>query len=390
MNAFTKKQMQYLNDRMREVKETAGSCGTTRELLIAIYRESLPDKSEKQAALMADETIGGGTGFYEDLDAARKDRDGFIDRKLEELTAGQSLVQRCNTLQQIQSVLLAMNLDSMGDLLRGEVRKEDIPLRPEQSIPEEMATEELAEELAASVRTALNHSAFLFHTMPQQADILDQIAQDGPELVLDMGMEELDYLAVLSMLAYTSVKSGEFPEISEDVTMRQISTMICAVREQEKAAVAAEEEGWVESVLTEALELIGLVGIINLGFSAVMVGSVLVGVVSPAPLAVLSSCLLAYCCTRALMKGYEWWKTDCRKAAGVIIKSTRVVAAGLRKLYAFIKEHMLPACAAAARSVWERIRAGVGSKEAGTYTDAEQTDIYEDGFEKRTKPVPAT
>lgn len=387
MYSISQENFELLDRQLQEIKEKMAEGKSTREVLAAIYQEQLPEKSDKQAKLMADEVIDSVTGFYQDLYAARENREVFIEEKLSQLTGGQDLVQRCNTLLRLQQALASINMEAVRSAMKGE-EQTGLPSAPEvRTVTEEEATSELEAELATQVKALLDGSLFLAPLLPETTEFLSQLADGDTEMLLDAGSGRLDYLATISMLAYINIKSGVFPEIPEETTLHEVATMVCAAYESNKAAAQAAEEGWVETALAAVLELIGLVAAIRMAGGIIAIG---LGIILLTPVTVVGmvcTAFLTYCGVRAVVKGYQWWAKDTETAAAGVVKSGRVVVSGLRTLFGFVKDRLLPACAEKVRGALN----GLLGRFAASETDAaaqEEEDIYEDGFEKQHRTVP--
>lgn len=387
MYTISQENLELLDRQLQEIREQTAGGKSTREVLAAIYQEHLPEKSDKQANLMADEVIDSVTGFYQDLYAARENREAFLEEKLSQLTDGQDPVQRCNTLLRLQRALAAINLETVRSAMKGE-EQSGPPNAPEvRTVTEAEATPELEAELTAEIKALLDGSLFLAPLLPETTELLSQLADGDAEMLLDAGSGRLDYLAAISMLAYINIKSGAFPEIPEDTTLHEVATIVCAACESSKAAAQAAEEGWVEAVLAGVLELIGLVAAFRLAANIVTLGLVTILLTPVSVVGAVCTAFLTYCGVRAVVKGYQWWAKDAEAVAAGAVGACRVVFSGLRTLFGFVKERLLPACAEKVRGALNGLLGRFAASETDEAVDEEE-DIYEDGFEKQRHTVP--
>lgn len=330
----SRKTFEALDKQLEEIKAKLGEDLSTRELLMAIYRENLPDKNDNQAMAMADEAIQGVTTFYRELDEAMEDKNAYIDAKLREALQGQGLQQRCETLVKYANLLRQIHLENVPEEEQDEKEREQIQL------PDEV-TDAVEAELMALVKSLMANYTFLSPLTPEGQDIFSAVTENGDlDMLVDAGQDRIDYLAAISMLAYVNMKSGNIPGAPEEITMRQVAAVTCATAETVKAAVKVEE-GWAEAVLSQVLGAIGVVTAAIL--AGTVVSSAVAVVFSPVGfIATVCSIFLGYCGVKALMKGAEWWQEDCTTLSSYLIKAGRVVKAGLKSLFTFTKEKILP------------------------------------------------
>ena len=125
----SRKTFEALDKQLEEIKAKRGEGLSTREFLMEIYRENLPDKNDNQAMAMADEAIQGVTTFYRELDEAMEDKNAYIDAKLREALQGQGLRERCETLVKYANLLRQIHLENVPEEEKDGKEPEDLLLK---------------------------------------------------------------------------------------------------------------------------------------------------------------------------------------------------------------------------------------------------------------------
>ncbi len=382
----SRKTFEALDKQLEEIKAKRGEGLSTREFLMEIYRENLPDKNDNQAMAMADEAIQGVTAFYRELDEAMEDKDAYIDSKLREALQGQGLRERCETLVKYANLLRQIHLENVPEEEKDGKEPEEIKL------PDEV-TDAVEAELTALVKSLMASYTFLSPLTPEGQDIFSAVTEDGDlDMLVDAGQDRINYLAAISMLAYVNMKAGNIPGAPGEITMRQVTAVTCATAETVKAA-AKVEEGWAEAMLSQVLGAIGVVTAAMLAGN--VAASAMAVVFSPVGLiTTVCSVFLGYCGVKALIKGAEWWQEDCTTLSGYIVKAGRVVKAGLKSLFTFAREKVVPRAWAMTKQGVSKllshfIRSEVGNAGPDSSSAKEEEEEDVDEMEKTVVTDPA-
>ena len=212
------------------LKDLAGE-QDIRDILAKIYTERMKGKSWKQGQAAADAILKGINKFEEDYQEAWKDPDSYIERFQEEMDAGKSCVERCNYWIKMSAALSAATIITCeGDSEREQMIREIESLE----IPEEMATPEREQELRIQVMEAVKNSGIVLESLEAQVNVLQEMAakQANAGILINIECKETEYRAVLAMLVYTTMFSGETENIPVEIMPEQVAENVCAKMEQ--------------------------------------------------------------------------------------------------------------------------------------------------------------
>lgn len=346
MATFTHEQNQELMTQAKRVMSGISEGQTTRDILADLYVQNLEDKTIQQGQVMADVILDAVKGFDADYQEAKEDLDGYIKKFQAKVDEGKSCVERCNYWLQLAAVVTAASeAMSQGPADRQALLQEIENL----SVSEEEANEALEKELREKAREVLKNSGILLTGLMTQENALQQMenANEAAGLLIDLGNEEIEYRAIIAMLAYTQVKTGKMENIPVDMTASQIATLVCTQVEQERILEAVGNGSIAIDVAVALLQILGTVvltiaaisviptAVVGAGAFFWLVGGALLGI----PAMLVSIALIA----KAFDYATNAWEEESVKIVKAISVPVKWVLRGIRVLVEYVKENVLPA-----------------------------------------------
>lgn len=345
MATFTQKQNQELMAQAKQVMSGISEGKTTRDILANLYVQNLEDKTIQQGQVMADVILDAVKGFDADYQEAKEDLDGYIKKFQAKVDEGKSCVERCNYWLQLAAVVTAASeAMSQGPADRQTLLQETESL----SVSKEEANEALEKELREKAREALKNSGILLTGLMTQENALQQMenANEAAGLLIDLGNEEIEYRAIIAMLAYTQVKTGKMENIPVDMTASQIAALVCAQVEQERILEGVGNGSIAIDLATALLQILGTVVLTIAAITVIpavtvgagtffwLVGGALLGI----PAMLISIAFIA----KAFDYAMNAWDEESIKIVKAVSIPVKWVLRGIRILVEYVKENVLP------------------------------------------------
>lgn len=352
MKKLTKKQMESLKAQASEIQEQISGGKSTREILAQIYVDNLDEKTMPQGLLMADAVLDNVKRFDEDYQEAQRDLDRYLCRFQDRVDDGETCAERCTYWLKFAAAVSAATADLGGE---GADRGKTLEEIEAMAVPEEEATPAREEELKEQAREAIRNSGLLMGALTQQADALEEMASadEAAELLIDLGKCEIEYRAIVAMLAYTHIKTGEYGNLPAEMTARQVTAMACAAVEQEKILAAVGKGTLAERAAAWLLSALGIVVLTSLALKAVhFVGFLLLFGIEFIPL------FLVIVAGMSLFIASVWtkWPKVSRETVRVVKNGVAAVVAGLRRMAQFVARRVIPAIAERAKGILHSAR----------------------------------
>lgn len=274
---LTNVQIEETRQQAEEIIKNIDGGMDIRDVLANIYVSSFAEKSMMQGLIMADTVLESIQKFEADYSNAKANPDAFIDEKLRILAGEKSLYERCELWLKMTNVITkSVNLIENSDEAEFDVGNMD-----KNSINPQDATEEYEASLYNNLVEALKGSGILLSTMLKNIDGLNEIenSEETVKLLVDIGIKEIDLRAIMSMLIYSKIKNNQIKNIPVDMTLDQVTTIVCVQTETINIMEALEEGTISEKIAEFILSVLGMIAIATivvffavLGFTVLAIG----------------------------------------------------------------------------------------------------------------------
>ena len=260
-NLLTNVQIEETRQQAEEIIKNIDNGMNIRDTLANIYVSSFAEKSMMQGYIMADTVLESIQNFETDYSNAKTNPDAFIDEKLRILAGEKSLCERCELWLKMTNVITqSVNLIENSDKAGFDVENMDnISINPQD------ATEEYEASLYNSLVEAIKGSGILLSTMLKNIDGLSEIenSEETVKLLVDIGIKEIDLRAIMSMLIYSKIKNNQIKNIPVDMTLEQVTTIVCVQTETINIMEALEEGTISEKIAEFLLSALGMIAILS-------------------------------------------------------------------------------------------------------------------------------
>ena len=260
MMTLTKEQNQFLAEQASKVLKQYENGLGVREIMANIYAENLPEKTFRQGEIMADMVLENVKRFDTSYKEAQEDVEHFIDVFQDKVDEGKTCRERCEFWLHFGTAVTEATIAMNG---AGDKVNEDSKKMPRQQVSIENVSEDLADELRIKAKDAILNSGIMLSALLEQADKLDRFssAEEASDLLIDLGATEFEYRAVVAMLAYVNIKNGQFevPEEIKEMTIGQITTLVCAEIEQARIMKAVNDGKMAVDFASNTLLILGVV-----------------------------------------------------------------------------------------------------------------------------------
>lgn len=356
-NTFTKEQQDAIMNQAKEVLNEICEDKTSRDIMAQIYVRNLPDKSIQQGLIMADAAIESIMNFDRDYAEAQKNYDGFIEKFQNKIDENKTCAECCTYWVQFSAAIAAFNTMKNGEASE-KSRQQILQEIREMTVSEEEATPELEEQLKNTAKEAIQNSGIMLFAIYENSAELEHFADtnDTAELLIDLGSEEIDYRAIMTMIAYTKIKNGEFEGVPVDMPIDQVATLVCAQVEQIKIMEALENGSMTVGLAEGLLELIGVIVLLQISVAAAVFGMEVIFSVFSTVLAIPACMMLLFALFRWAKKAIDQWEEDSKN---VVIKSAVVIKSvvkGIRAFVKFAKENIIPAVLEKGKEIFDRVK----------------------------------
>lgn len=352
---FTNEQSNVLKKEAAELLGGIAEGKNVRDLMAQIYVEKLDEKTIQQGELMADKILRCVKDFDAGYQEAQENLDHFVEKFQAKMDEGKSCVDRCNYWLKLGTVISSAAA-AMG---RDGVDREQM-IRDAESlfISEEDATPQREEELREQAAQAIKNSGILLGTLVEQVQALEELdsAEEAIGLLIDMSGRELEYRAVVSMLAYTMSKNGELEGVPVDMTASQVTALVCAELEQARIVKAVGDGELAVDVATVLLSILGSVLLIYIAIP-VFVFTTQAILDLFVPIFAIPLCIMTVAgLTRLFNAGIDMWLEDSKSIARFAVAAMRTVVKGMKAVAEFSAERVLPKVVETAAGVLAKLK----------------------------------
>lgn len=250
---------------------------SARDRMISAYVTHLPDKEESQGEMMVERIYMGIDSFYEALAQAEENPETWVEESLTRTVAGKTTAEACEAFYD-----MAREYAQAIKEIIPEYDVEEFMQRLERIyVPGQAADESCEEELKKALKELILHNSALMQKLTQSMiEYASESMGDtqGAEYEYEEDKER-DLLAVTTMAAYIAAKEGKLDEVPSEVTLDELTIMVCAMYESSKTVQAAEEGSIAWKIARFTLEVIGIVAMTRLVIVAAEIGFKVIAIV---------------------------------------------------------------------------------------------------------------
>lgn len=376
MKKFSNDQINRLMEETKEIMNGAAEGKSTREIMAELYVEKLEDKTMEQGLAIADKILESVHSFDTSYMQAREDMDKFLSNFAKSAEKDKSVQERCDYW-----LRLAASVTTAGIALNDESadRAALIEELKGLSVPAEEATEEKAAELREKAFEAIKNSGVLILGLKESAEELREMesADETAEMLIDLGNRECDTRAIMSMLAYTEVKTGECEDVPVEMTASQITTAVCVGVEEIRIAEGVENGSILVDVASVLLSILGTIVIIDFALALAEVGFAMIPYLFSAFLALPAAVLLVYGLVRLSAKGIRAWNRSSKTVVKTIVKGIKAIGRGFLAVISFIGTRVIPGAVKLAKKMWNGLKSLFGGKKTEGVINVEPEEVVE-------------
>jgi len=341
-----KEHFEQMKKKTEEILKQKTEGVSAREIMAQIYVNNLEDKSMKQGLMMADKALEAIADFNQTYAKAVENKEGTLNKLIDQMVEGKTVVERCNTLSALYVGVSAASAKIAGE--SAEDCNTIMKQADEKKITEDQATPELEAELKSCVLKALEESSVLSRGLIRQADYLDAMMEENgvTQMVLQIGQDETEYEGILTMLAYVESKNENIEELPPDITVEEMAYIVAATME-EKQIVKRYTAGEIAmEVAVALLDILGIVLLAKLALKLILLGVALAtslcGMIMAVPAAILVTLSIVGVVGEAIRVWNIGAKGIVHVAVAVIKIGAKVASAGFRKIGEFVKNTIVP------------------------------------------------
>lgn len=359
MTNFTNEQTKDLMAQAKTIMDSIAEGESVRNIMADLYVKNLDDKTIQQGQVMADAILEAVKNFDAGYKEAQEDLDGYIKKFQKKVDEGKTCVERCNYWMRLAAAIAAANEAMDKD---GADRQAILQEIENLSVSEEEANEALEKELREKARDVLKDSGILLTGLMAQGKDLQQMANadETAGLLIDLGNDEIEYRAIIAMLAYTKVKTGELENIPVDMTAAQVANLVCAQVEHTRI-LEGVGNGTIPMAVAEVL--LNVLGIAVLAVLALAVTSVAIPLATGA-FWILGGALLAIpamlVTVALILRGFDSamdaWLEDSKKIIKKVSAAIKWVVKGITAVVEYIKDNVLPVIQEKAKQLLQQLR----------------------------------
>lgn len=362
MMTFTQEQNDSLKAQALEIMNNISEGKSVRDVMAQIYVDSLDEKTLQQGGIMSDAILQSVKEFDADYREAQEDMDRFIRKFQKKADEGMTRVERCNYWLKL-SMAVSAAAAAMGD--NGADREKILSEIEELSVTEEEATPEREKALRELAAEAIRNSGVMLSGLAEQADTLANMAnvEETVGMLIDLGNREIEYRAIVTMLAYTRIKSGEFENLSADMTAAQVAAIVCAETEQARIMEAVGNGNLAVDIASAMLAVLGIVVLAKFAIAIAAMGLAIAG-------AIFGSILFIPACVMVIVGVYHLFSVSANAWAGESEKIVRNIVKGTRAVAGFVTGNVIPGIVKTAVSILEKVKNLIsGEKNENTVTE---------------------
>lgn len=374
MRKFTEEQIRNLEEQTKQILDSMAEDESARDIMAKLYVNNLDEKTMEQGYAMADKMIETIKDFDSRYSEALEDADKYLAKFAETVEKEKSVKERCDywlrfaaTITAAVKVMETEKADAKQILSEIEVIE----------IPEEEATEEKANELRNTALEVLKNSGIMFVGLEQVKKDLEETntADEAAEIIIEMGNRENDSRAIMSMLAYTQVKTGEYDNIPVDMNATQITTAVCVGVEEVRIADKVSVGKLLVDIAAALLSVLGIVAITLLAIDTAVFGVAVITEIFPFLLALPLVIMFGIGIANLLGKGYDLWIKESKIIVRGVAKAVKSVVSGLVAICNYVVKSVIPGIINICKKAWNKL---FGKKEK---TTADTTAVTEENEE---------
>lgn len=278
MMEFSEMSRKRIREQAADAVKSVDKGVSVRKALADIYVKGMPDKTEEQGMMMADRVIELVETYENELKKAFENEEVWILGKLDEMTEGKSLEERCNIYNHLIHAVNVLNNLTVAEYISEDMLNVDeyISRADSFTLDPGSVTEELEQELRNIVVNGLKQSGLLLMQMGKMADSMEGLAdeKDYIRFLLQGGAATAEYMAISSMIAYVDAKNGILDEIPVTATVEEITVGTCSAITAEQIAARAAEGSISETSAFRLIRIVGIVAsVLIVGYLSAMLGA---------------------------------------------------------------------------------------------------------------------
>lgn len=375
MTNMTKEQRENVMLQGRKIMESLAEGKTARDAMAQLYVDSLDDKTMTQGYAMADAMLERVQAFDRDYHEARNNVDQYLKRFQRSIDKDKTPAERCTYWLRFTAVLSSSCM--MADAEGGE-EAADLKLTAEQidamCVTEEEATPAYEQELREKAREAIRNSGLLITGLMEHADTIKEMedSAEAASFIVDMGSKETEYRAIVSMLVYTNAKNGTFDNIPAEMTLDQITTLVCAEVEQVKIMNEVGAGRMAEDIATFLLQVLGTIVIVIM-FTPGAIIAMRLAMAMFGPILVIPAVLVTiWGIYRLTGAAVEAWMTASQKIVKVVSCAIKTIVKGAIAIANYVYRNVITKVFEAGRKLFASLKDKIqGHTVRETVTEAE-------------------
>ena len=281
MKQFNEKNRKDIERLVAEIN--AEENGNIREGMIRAYVNHLPDKERNQGEMMTDRIFHGIDIFYNELKEAEKNPEIWVEKCIEKMGEENGGGQRCD--------LYRDKIIQFADAAKGVITQDKIDKVLEKLdgiyVPGQENSEETEMKLKELLKNLILEDGALAQKM---TEMMVEYAEEQENIELEYNKaQERGLLGAMVMSAYILSKEGRLEGVPSDITLDQITVMVCSMYESSKIVQEAQRGKRVWNGVKFLLSVIGIVASVKLlivtsGVSFVLLslffGTILTGILT--------------------------------------------------------------------------------------------------------------
>ena len=365
---FTKEQNENLQKEAKKIFDSMLEEQSIQQILAKIYVDNLEDKTEKQGLIMSEALIRAIKDFDKDYKAATEDLESFIEKFQDEVDTERNCEEQCEYWMK-----LAAGISAATAIMSEEVSSEQILQEIKAlELTEKEATPEKAKELRELAKEVIQNSGIMFYALQQKADALKEMtsAEEMADMLISLEDKEVEYRAIVAMIAYTKIKNCEFENIPVEMTMEEVAVLVCAEFEQNRIMEDVNKGNIAVDIATDFLYVLGAVVLVKLLLVILKSGSVFVVKILGGVLAIPAFLVLGTIICRIMDKALTDWKEDSGKIVSGVAIAVEGIVSGIGTLMSFVSGKVLPQIVNVATTIFKKI-----------CTYEKEENVYEEQYE---------
>ena len=281
MKQFNEKNRKDIERLVAEIN--AEENGNIREGMIRAYVNHLPDKERNQGEMMTDRIFYGIDIFYNELKEAEKNPEIWVEKCIEKMGEENGGGQRCD--------LYRDKIIQFADAAKGVITQDKIEKVLEKLDGIYVPGQENSEETEMKLKELLKNLILEDGSLAQKmTEMMVEYAEEQENIELEYNKaQERGLLGAMVMSAYILSKEGRLEGVPSDITLDQITVMVCSMYESSKIVQEAQRGKRVWNGVKFLLSVIGIVASVKLlivtsGVSFVLLslffGTILTGILT--------------------------------------------------------------------------------------------------------------